>query len=87
MPKQQRRSKSKDVIYYVPNKKKWIATSTKAISYFLAIIHEENPTLTINQIKEIISDRTKYIYYPEAIEVLDTHIKMGYGDWIPEWKY
>lgn len=85
MPKQQRRSKG--VIYYVPNKKKWIATSTKAISDFLAIVHEENPTLTINQIKDLISDRTKYIYSPEAIEILDTHIKMGYGDWIPEWRY
>lgn len=76
----------KDVEYFVPGRKRRITGSTKAVSDFLAAIHKENPKLTIRQIKEIITDRTKYIFNPEAAAVLDAHIKAGYGDHIPMWK-
>lgn len=77
----------KDVEYYVPGRKKRIAGSTRATSDFLAIMHQDRPTLTIRQLRELISDRTRYIPDPEAIEVLDAHIKAGHGDHVPDWRY
>lgn len=77
----------KDVAYYVHGRKRKIVGSTKATSDFLALIHEENPALTILQLRELLSDRSKYIFSPEVIAVLDTHIKAGYGEHIPEWRY
>ena len=75
-----------DVEYYVPERKRKIAGSTKAASDFLVIIHQENPTFTIQQIRELITNRNKYILYPDAVEVLAAYIKAGYGDYIPKWK-
>lgn len=77
----------KDVVYYVPGRKRKIVGSTKATSDFLALIHEENPALAISQLRELLSDRSKYIFSSEAIVVLDAHIKAGYGEYIPEWRY
>lgn len=77
----------KDALYFVPGRKRWIAGSTSATSRFLAIVHEDNPTLTIRQLREVITDRTRYILEPEAVEVIDAHIKAGYGDHIPDWRY
>lgn len=76
----------KDVEYYVPGRKRRIAGSTLATNDFLKIVHKDNPTFTIRQIKELITDRTKYILQPEAVEVLDAYIKIGYGDHIPKWR-
>ncbi|WP_417342052.1 hypothetical protein [Evtepia gabavorous] len=77
----------KDVEYFVPGRKRRVAGSTKAVSDFLSIVHEDYPTFTIKQIRELISDRTRYITDPEAIEVLDAYIKAGYGDHVPNWRY
>ena len=76
----------KDVEYYVSGRKRRIAGSTIAVRDYLALIHEENPGLTIRQIKELITDGSRYIVDMEAVEVLDAHIKAGYGDIIPSWK-
>lgn len=75
-----------DVEYHVPGRKRRVAGSTKAVSDFLVIIHEENPAATIEQIKAIISDRQKYIPNYDAIAVLDAHIQAGYGGYIPNWR-
>lgn len=75
-----------DVEYHVPGRKKRIAGSTRATSDFLAIVHNSNPTFTIRQLRELITDRSRYILEPEAVEVLDAHIKAGYGDHIPAWR-
>lgn len=76
----------KDVEYFVPGRKRRVAGSTVAIKDFLVIIHEENPTFTIRQLRELITDRTKYIPFTDAVEVLDAHIKVGYGDCVPDWR-
>lgn len=55
-----------DVGYYVVGRKRKIAGSTRAI----IIIHQENPTFTIRQLKELITDGNKYILYPDVAEVL-----------------
>lgn len=85
MPK--RRKYSKDVEYYVTGRKKVVAKSTKGVSDFLAITHEDNPTFTIRQLKALITDSSRYILDPEAVAVLDAHIDAGYGDQIPKWRY
>ena len=77
----------KDVEFFVPKRKRRVTGSTQATSDFLALVHEANPTLTIEQLKELITDFTKFILMPEAVEVLDAHIKLGYGDYIPKWRY
>jgi len=77
----------KDVEYFVPGRKHRVAGSTRATSDFLAIVHEEHPTATIAQLREIITDKTRYIREPEAVEVLAAHIAAGYGDRIPDWRY
>ena len=76
----------KDIEYFVPGRKKRIAGSTKSTSDFLVYVHEDNPTLTIAQLRVLITDRSKYIFQPEAVEVLDAHIKAGYGDFVPTWR-
>lgn len=76
----------KDVEYFVSGRKRRVAGSTRAVSDFLALVHEENPTLTIRQLRELITDKSRYIENLEAIEVLDAHIKIGFGDTIPSWK-
>ena len=76
----------RDVEYFVSGRKRRVAGSTKAVSDFLMLIHEENPTFTIRQLRELITDKSKFIVDLEAVEVLDAHIKAGYGDLIPSWK-
>lgn len=76
-----------DIEFHVPGRKKKLTGSTRATSDFLAIVHEDNPTLTIRQLRELISDSSRFIPEPEAIRVLDAHIKAGYGDTIPDWRY
>lgn len=76
----------KDVEYFVSGRKKRVAGSTKAVSDFLVLVHEENPTLTIRQLRELITDKSRYIENVDAIVVLDAHIKVGFGDTIPSWK-
>lgn len=44
------------------------------------------PNYTIGQLKELITDETKYILFPEAVEVLDAYIKIGEKDLIPKWR-
>lgn len=74
------------VEYYVPGRKRRVAGSTKATSDFLTIIHQDHPTATISQLRELITDESKYIIEPTALAVLDAHIKAGYGDHIPDWR-
>lgn len=83
MPKYPKKLKA--VEYFVPGRKRRIAGSTTATGGFLTIIHQDNPTATISQIRELITDETKFIICPEAVAVLDAYIKFGYGDYIPNW--
>lgn len=76
----------KDVEYFVPGRKRRVAGSTKATNDLLVMVHETYPTFTIAQLREIMSDRRKYVIFPEALEVLDAHIKLGYGDCVPDWR-
>lgn len=76
----------KDVEYFVPGRKRRVAGSTKAINDILVMAHETYPTFTILQLREVMSDSRKYIIFPEALEVLDAHIKLGYGDYVPDWR-
>lgn len=72
--------------YHVPGRKRPVAESTVATGHFLAIVHEDHPTATISQIREIITDKRKFILDPEAVAVLDAHIEAGYGDQILNWR-
>lgn len=67
--------------------RKNIADCTIANMNMLILFHEQNPTATISELKEIISDRNRYVYFPECIEILDKHIKEGLEYWIPDWRY
>jgi hypothetical protein len=75
-----------DVEYRVSGRKRRVAGSTKATSDFLALVHEENPTATISELREIVTDKMKFITVPEAVAVLDAHIKAGFGDRVPDWR-
>ena len=77
----------KDVEYHVPGRKRRIAGSTRATSDFLALVHLDQPTFTISRLREIITDRTQFILNPQAVAVLDAHIKAGYGNHVPAWDY
>lgn len=66
-------------------RKKRLVEATSATGRFLGIVCEENPTLTIQELRDLITDKTQYIYNPEAVAVLDVHIKKGYGECIPNW--
>lgn len=81
------RKKPIGAAFYMIKRKKPIAESTSATSRFLAIVCEQNPTLTIQEIRDLITDKTQYIYNPEAVAVLDKHIEKGYGKCIPNWTY
>ncbi len=67
-------------------KYKRVAGSTTATCRFLTMVNKNNPEMTILQLKELLLDKTKFIYNPEAIAVLDAHIKAGAGDQVPNWK-
>ena len=76
----------KDVEYYVKGRKKRITGTTKATSDFLAIVHETHPDLTISELLDLISNKNQYILNPEAVEILQEHVKLGFGGEIPAWK-
>ena len=79
----------KDVLLYAPKAKinsRPIAGSTVATNDFLVLVHETYPEATISQLKELLTDRSKYILDPEAVAVLDAYITRGYGDYVPEWR-
>ena len=78
----------KDVESYVhsPKRKRRIAGSTKTTNDFLVMVHNDYPNYTIGQLKELITDETKYILFLEAVEVLDAYIKIGEKDLIPKWR-
>ena len=76
----------RDMEHRVADKKRPVAGSSMATSDFLAIIHEQNPTATIAQLRAIITDRSLWLPNPEAIAVLDAHIKAGYSDFVPNWR-
>lgn len=79
----------KDVTYYAPTKAKGeiklkkITGSTKATSDFLALVHEQYPEATIEELLEIITDKTKFILCPEAVEVLEAHVDKKLGKIVP----
>ncbi len=75
-----------DVVYYVPKRKKPITGSTIATSIFLTALHEKYPKLTIKQFYCLLNDRSMCIYDKESINILAVHIKLGYGDCVPNWK-
>ena len=67
-----------DVHWRVPGRKRPIAYSTKATSDYIVSLAENGGT-----IREIQSQVT---YSPEAIEVLQKYIDLGYGDVVArEW--
>lgn len=74
------------VEYYVPGRKRRVAGSTQATSDFLAMIHQEHPSATISQLREMVADKSKCVIEPAALAVLDAHIKAGYGAHIPDWR-
>lgn len=76
----------KDVEYYVQGRKRRVSGSTVVTERFLVMVHQDHPDATISQLREIITDKTKYILCPEGLAVLDDHIKAGYGDHIPNWR-
>lgn len=85
MPKLPKR----DVLYYAPKSKRRsrpIAGSTVATEEFLVLVHETYPEATISQLKELLTDRSKFVLNPEAAAVLDAYIARGHGDYVPEWR-
>lgn len=80
-----------DVDFYAHNAKpgkkpRRLAGSTKATNDFLVIVHEQHPNKTISQLRDLLLDKTQFIYYPEAVAVLDAYIKAGEADIIPNWR-
>ena len=47
--------------------------------------NDQTKTFSISQLKELLLDKTKFIYHPEAIAVLDAYIEAGEGDTVPRW--
>ena len=81
----------KDVEFFAHNvkpgkKRRRLAGSTKATNDFLVIVHEQYPNKTISQLRDLLLDKTQFIYYPEAVAVLDAYIKAGEADIVPCWK-
>jgi len=66
-----------DVAWHIPNRKKPIAYSTIATRDAIYCVAENGDTLA-----EVRRKFDFLIYDKEAIEVLDAHIKHGYGEWI-----
>ena len=77
-----------DATFYAHTKKrkKPIAGSTTATSLFLVAVHEEHPTFTVAQLRELLTDKTQYILEPDAVAVLDAYIKIGESNIIPNWR-
>lgn len=57
-----------------------------ATNDFLVMVHKENSASTKWQLRGLATDRKEYILFPEAVEVLDAHVKNGSGDRVPEWR-
>lgn len=87
-----RRNVGLGAVFYAPTKRKTkygfkrVCESTVATSIFLGIVHQTYPELSINQIKLLLEDKTKFIRNPEAIKVCDEYIRQGYGNDVPNWK-
>ena len=60
-------------------------TATTATSEYLVAIHEQHPRATIRELRDLLSDRRRYIPDPEALAVLDAYIKAGEGETVPRW--
>ncbi len=86
MPKYPKNFKSVDYYVFSGKRKRRVAGSTKATSDFLVVVHEQHPTCTIRQLRDLLTDRTQYIFQTEAVAVCDAHISAGYGDDIPNWR-
>ncbi len=76
----------KDVQYYIPGRKRPVAGSSKATNDFLVAVHELYPKATIAELRDILTDRSQWIFNPETVEVLDAHIKVGAGNRVPDWR-
>ncbi len=66
-------------------RKRPITTATTATSEYLAAVHEQHPRATIRELRDLLSDRRRYIQDPEALAVLDAYIKAGEGETVPRW--
>ena len=75
-----------DVLKKGRKRAKKVAGSTKATSDFLALIHAMHPEKTIRQIRDEITDKSKWILNPEAVSVCDAYIKNGDADVVPDWR-
>lgn len=73
------------VEFYVPGRRRRIAVSTRATSDFLVMVHRRHPAAPLAELREIITDKRKYILFPDAVSVLDAYIKAGYGALVPRW--
>ena len=67
-------TRTRDVEWRLPKRKKPIARSTPAVSKLIAVIAREEKDLTIRQTRERIN------YCPDARAILDIYIEKGYGD-------
>lgn len=76
----------KDVEYHVHGRKRRVAGSAVATNDFLVSVHQTHPGATLSQLRELITDKTKYILEPDAVAVLDAHINIGFGDHVPDWR-
>lgn len=76
----------KDVEYYAPGRKRRIAGSTKATSDFLALVCADHPEATISQLRDLLTDRARYIFEPDAVAVLDAYIAKGFGEYVPRFR-
>lgn len=72
--------------WYCGKRKRPIAHSTVATGHTLILMHEDNPQATVNDLKAIATDKTKMVYFPDAIAVLDAYINAGAGESIPNWR-
>lgn len=82
----------KDVDFYPhrvkPGKKRRrLIGTTRATSDFLAIVHEQHPDMTIGQLRNLLLDKTQFIYEPDAVAVLDAYIKAGEKDVVPNFGF
>lgn len=67
-------------------RKRPIAKATTATNDFLVYVHELHPDYTVNQLRQLITNKAAFILNPEAVAVLDAYIKIGEGDTIPRWR-
>lgn len=79
---------SYDTWFYVRNKqgkryKRPIAGLHHADNIILESVVDEHPDYTINQLREYFCDKSKCVYQPDIVNVLDIHIEKGYGDEVP----